>query len=457
MPTDKESLHRLSKAFVDKGVVESFDEAEKYIKNLHINLFVGEEITHSLTLQAALVTIINTGNRTFLGGINIVSANDYPLSIPWLESKSLYEICSELGGNVNMEPDKSSPSIILGSFDRDKVIGSINLQVTYNGWLAGINEFGSQRLSENDFFPIAGVFAGSIAVSEAFLSFWSNNAMIGRRKIIDSLWIPGTQNTGPELYQLPTKLWIVGLGHLGQAVLWGLGFLPYNEPSQLSLVLQDFDKVVSSNLSTSLLTSDEAIGQMKTRWLANKCEELGIQTKIVERKFKDDLILDDDEPEVCLFLPDNNQARRSLQNNPFSYVVEAGLGSSFSNFTDFVLHTFPGRREPHSIWEQSTNDLIDITRLPKGYQELMDEGQDECGVLTLAGVAVGASFVGATTACYVISEVMRLINQGPKYDVIQGNLQHLEYLKAIEKANKLLTKNYGYTSMRDRNGDRDKQ
>jgi len=81
-------------------------------------------------------------------------------------------------------------------------------------------------------------------------------------------------------------LWIIGLGHLGQAYLWTLGLLPYAQPEDVQLVLQDFDTLVDANDSTSLLTTRTLLGEKKTRAMARWCEGRGFQTALQERHFR---------------------------------------------------------------------------------------------------------------------------------------------------------------------------
>ena len=69
----------------------------------------------------------------------------------------------------------------------------------------------------------------------------------------DCGWVSGRREE-PDLAYLPSALWLIGLGHLGQAYLWALGLLPYGEPADVLLVPQDVDIVTSSTESTSILT-----------------------------------------------------------------------------------------------------------------------------------------------------------------------------------------------------------
>ena len=72
----------------------------------------------------------------------------------------------------------------------------------------------------------------------------------------------------PQLAYLPSRLWLIGLGHLGQAYLWGLGLLPFPAPSDLTLVLQDTDIITPSTESTSVPSDATLLGQKKARAMA---------------------------------------------------------------------------------------------------------------------------------------------------------------------------------------------
>lgn len=69
------------------------------------------------------------------------------------------------------------------------------------------------------------------------------------------------------LTYLPSRLWHIGLGHLGQAYLWGLGLLPYRNPAEVALVLQSIDVVTDSTESTSILSDSTIVGKKRReRW-----------------------------------------------------------------------------------------------------------------------------------------------------------------------------------------------
>jgi hypothetical protein len=56
---------------------------------------------------------------------------------------------------------------------------------------------------------------------------------------------------------------------------------------------------------------------------------------------------------------------------------------------------------------------------------------DQCGVTLLAGKAVGAPFVGATAACLVVAEVLRLLHGAPLSQVIDLDLMAMEHRAVV--------------------------
>src|SRR3546814_6067782 len=95
-------------------------------------------------------------------------------------------------------------------------------------------------------------------------------------------------------------LWLIGLGHLGQAYLWALGLLPFAVPADVMLVLQDVDSITVSTESTSILTDATLIGVKKPRAMAEWAERRGFQTSIHERLFDADFRRRPDQRAVSL-------------------------------------------------------------------------------------------------------------------------------------------------------------
>ena len=283
------------------------------------------------------------------------------------------------------------------------------------------------------------MLAGALAVSEAFQFVRGGNAQTGRREVGLSLWhleedVSWLEASafGPPLEHLPSKLWLIGLGHLGQAYLWTLGFLPYAQPDEVQIVLQDYDTLVRANDSTSPLTSLAVLGEKKTRAMARWCEERGFHTAIQERRFDANFQVDRDEPQVVLCGVDNSMARAALEDVGFGRIIEAGLGGGTQEYLAFQVHTFPSRQSARERWG-SIKDIYGVESLvhQPAYQALATDGLDQCGLTMLAGRSVGASFVGTTTAAIVIAELLRMVLGEHRYETIDGNLRSLQYRQAI--------------------------
>ena len=299
--------------------------------------------------------------------------------------------------------------------------------------------------------PLAAMLAAALAINEAFLFTNGEMSAAGHRTLGLSLWRPDSQcdwlaedESEPHLTYLPSQLWLIGLGHLGQAYLWGLGLLPYASPRELSLVLQDIDVITPSTESTSVLTDATMVGLKKTRVMADWAEHRGFKTVIHERCFDANFRRQSDEPTIALCGLDNALGRRALDKVGFDLVVEAGLGRGHRDFRTMRLHVLPSSRKADEIWKQAEADEA-VTNQP-AYQRILESGElDRCGVTLLAGKAVGAPFVGAVASTLVLSEVLRLLHSGTLHQLIDIDLLAVEHRATVPNLQDFKRLNPGYT------------
>jgi hypothetical protein len=436
-----DALHRTVKLALDTGEASTVEEAERLFAGYRLLLEVGPDIAQSQTLQAALLTAVNTARRGFLGGVQVVGDLDVALRVPWRRCCTLADAVIDLQGKIATTADPTLPLVVFGDAGSTTGGSPFAVRATFEGWAGGVIPLeDARRLPEQQEFTPSGVLAGALSVSEAFQFVRGSNAQAGRRTIGLSLWRPeevcwqeGPTSYGPALDILPSRLWVIGLGHLGQAYLWTLGLLPYARPGDVQLVLQDYDALVLANDSTSLLTARALLGEKKTRAMAHWCEERGFQTALQERRFRGNFQVDVDDPEIALCGIDNALGRAALEDVRFRRVIEAGLGRGNEEYLAFQVHTFPARRSARERWGGVTEgDAAEaMLRLP-AYQSLAAAGLDQCGLTTLAGRSVGASFVGAATAAMVIAELLRMVMGEHRYEVIDGTLRSLKYRQAIQ-------------------------
>jgi hypothetical protein len=413
------------------------DEARDLFARYLLHGALGPDAAHSAALQVAALTAVNAARRSFLGGVTVSGPLDASLMIPWRRRHTLGEAVGELQGRFVHEAPPDVPALLLGDA-LPQSGGSLALRATFSGWTAAVGpEESGLRLGEHSDFTPVGVLAGALGVSEVFQHVRGTNAAAGRRETGLSLWKPEEDyraaETGPVLEQLPARLWLIGLGHLGQAILWTIGFLPYEDPHNVELVLQDYDTLVEANDSTSLLTTPGQFGCKKTRAMAAWCEERGFRTAVTERRFDANFKAAAGEPGVAVCGVDNSNARAVLEEVGFDRIVEAGLGAGPTEYLAFQIHSFPARKTARARWHMAPQRPSAARLLEQpAYASLRAQGLDECGVVQLAERTVGAPFVGAVASTLVVAELVRMAQGFHRYELIDGTLRAPESVVAVE-------------------------
>jgi hypothetical protein len=307
------------------------------------------------------------------------------------------------------------------------------LRVTFDGWIAKVGPACEvPRLPEREFFTVAGILAAALAISEFFLSFARISVEATRRTIGLSLWRPDLDINDPAalglaVEYLPLELWLLGLGHLGNAYLWSLATLPYHDPAAVEFVLNDFDHVEPENIETGIIFGSADIGRLKSRACCDWVERRGFRTRLVERRFDGTFRRHTQEPGLALCGFDSNPARRDLATAEFLRVIESGLGGMPNNFDAIGFHALPNARTPAELWpdlseeeeKKRTEYRERLARHSPAYSLL---GRDVCGRYELAGKSVAVPFVGATAASLVVAEAVRLLHDGPAYADIKIRL-----------------------------------
>lgn len=430
-------ISRISKLVIDR---DQADPAKVLAQRraYALTLACGDDVASSYTLQLAVLTAAATACRCFPGAVRaVVSPTLAAASLliwPWLGISFGQALTEILGpGNVAASPASTPRALVFG----DAVARAGALRVTFDGWIALVGPGHTVvRLPERQYFPTVGVLAGSLAVSELFLSFADINLEATRRPVGLSLWRPDLSISDPEalgipVQYLPKELWLWGLGHLGNAYLWSLATLPYADPKAVEFALLDFDKVVKDNVETGVLFAEHLVNRFKAHACDHWLGEHGFsQSRLVERRFDTTFKLQDDEPKMALCGFDTNPARRDMKDAGFMRVIEAGLGGTANNFDTISFHTLPNPRPVDELWPDLTEEDKRMLEAEQertasqnaGYRTLAN---DVCGRRDLAGKSVAVPFVGTTAASLVIAEAVRLLHDGPAYHDIRLSLGSL--------------------------------
>ncbi len=426
---------------MDAGEVASHEEAIAILRRYGATVYLGPEVRTSASLQAALLTLVNAGARCLLGGINVIGCADMPRCVSLPGPPSLRDSVLEWGGHIDAEVNTALPGFVLGTALPRNGNQAPSLQVTFDRWLGAVGPVDARfRLPESEGFPPAGILAGALAVSECFQFFGRRIPSAMRRTAGFSLWRPDVvdpwddpEHRGPAEILLPQKVWVVGLGNLGQAFLWSLLACRYPNPTSARITLQDYDRISDANRSTSLLSQRQSVGRRKTRVMADYCDAAGLDTVLVERPFDDKFVRSPEDPPLAFCGVDTAAPRRMLEAPGFMEIIEAGLGAR-DEYLEFQIHSLPGSRSAKELWPNVVTGAPPETvlQLP-AYRNLLERGQDRCGVLEIAGAAVSVPFAGVAVASIAIGETVRAVMQQHRYELIDGSLRDLRHLTAIPR------------------------
>ena len=414
---NSENTSRLLLGLVEK-LQKTPEEAEAILRSLTLRIVATPAVAASAAAQAGLVTAVNTGKRCFLGGVRVEGLEKpVDLKIPYPPYHTLNEVVTELlpkpltGGPYTETIFVGQPSNV--GDPRDWIMHCA-------GWRAGVTVGRVPVLFTMDpskDFALGGVYAGGLAVHHAFfraaqfshrleephgISLWN----------LDNHWT-GSDGDGPKLDSLPSALWLIGLGHLGQAYLWTLGLLPFSKPADCQLMLQDIDALVDANEGAALLAREGDVGKRKTRICRDWLQVRGFtNTLVCDRAFDTNTYryaeADRREPHIALCGLDNRVGRRHLGEANFIRVLECGLGGFAADFDQIGFHSFPNQSiVPAQLWKGDVPHEVNPTR-----RKILETKLGPCGAVPLATAAISSSFVGAVAASFIIAELLRMYHSG---------------------------------------------
>ncbi len=429
---DPDELGRTDKIDLDDGTAATIAESAALARRRRLGIAMGSGWEDSATATAAFLTALRCGVRAFKGGVSVAAAGNPILRHGWGRGERLDDALARAGAaRASGDGDEVPVVVVIGGGAAAAPATAIH--ATWDGWAGGVTTDAGRRLPEGDGMPLAGVVAGAIAVSEAFQAA-KGIALAARRDAGVSLWRPDldwrdADGRGASLAYLPSALWLLGVGHLGQANAWAIGSLPYGHDPGVCIGLVDPERAVTANLDTGLLLAAGDVGRSKARAVARELESRGLATFISERRFGAGFAGDATEPAMALAGFDKPEPRRSLEAAGLAYAVDAGLGRG-ARYLDIVLQSFPGSRRAADAFPEaparSPGDLAAAPAYAAAIRELEARGMSRdaaaCGVAELAGRTAGAAFVGAVAGALGVADLLRHLHGGVRLEAVSISL-----------------------------------
>lgn len=422
---------RIQLAVVGSGKFD-VDKTKHQLEDVHLRVHLSVEDRESVQAQTAFLTAVALACRCF-GCVSVVGATGVPYraALP-LDAGTLEEAAASVGASSSDTPP--THSVLIGHSVAANV-AQIAVRATWNHWIATAAPASATTEPCEGSFSLAAVAAAALAVGEVFQERL-NNPRAGRRSQQISLWSPGTAEPGPtapDAVMLPRDIWLIGLGNLGQAYLWALATLNFQNPKDVSVVLQDFDRIDDENFATSILTSANDENTLKNFIAERWCLERQFRVNRIDRALDEQTVVGCQEPRLAFSGLDKISVRKLLGGCGFQYIVDAGLGANAGDFDRFRINTFDETFAPDAHFEgqddaEETARAKAFVEATPAYKEAVDAASSEeaCGLLAIAGKSVAVPYVSSIAACLVVAQAIRLVSGYAPYKSIVGQVRNLE-------------------------------
>ena len=414
------------------------DEALKIMHAAKVTLISDESIKSDTDAQVAMLTCHNILKRIFLGGINVLIPHNVENLTP-LAGDDFRSLIEDKKTSINPKKTiyKKDIKITFGV----PCLDENSYECISNGWQGGVNFYNNKRVQVNK--SESNVYLGAMAAA-SIASFYATN------KAFDVIENAFEINTGISLWNLeagkdwhkkeymginepclPDSIWTLGLGHLGQAYLWTVGFLPFKSPKETTILLQDHDIVQEENIGSQLLSKYKDINLPKTRACCNFLEEIGFKTQIIEKAFQKEDLLQSWMQEYPIILNgvDNIETRRSITKDQVKLFLDGATNGSSDLFDSFTLKNVSHiDLEDEELW---TGDDTSNAILHKNLYEKYEKGDMKCG--ELSNIGISTPYVGLFGALITVSEMLRALNKGNKYSIVSLRLRELYCINTVNE------------------------
>jgi hypothetical protein len=412
-------------------------EAERCLETAVISVHVSAHAATTRAGQHAALTAIILATRCF-GEVRVSGAVDTDLIVSNFPlGRTIRQVGLTIGAKFELIPTCRTVAVG-GASEISSDLPCI--QAVWDGWHARtIPGYATTPIGRSD-IALAGITAAALSIGQAF-SAEIGDATAGRRQQHINLWEPGfnsTTDTGPSSYVLPDALWLIGLGNLGQAYLWCLSSLAYQDRAAMKLYLQDFDRIGKENWGTSVLVEKGRYGMLKTKAAEEWAETVGFSVFRIDRLLDPNLHRTVHEPAIALAGLDKIAPRRILGNTGFEYVIDAGLGMGTRDFRQFRINVFDDTFNPEThfdgVEDRGRQEFERTLQLP-AYQAHRAASKDGgCGTLILAQQPIVVPFVSMVAASVAVTQAIRIASMQAPARTVVGTLDDLRNLRVTPGA-----------------------
>jgi hypothetical protein len=412
---------RITKALTDGARVGSFAEAEARLDGIRVAVAIGADQMNTRAEQAAALTAIATARKCF-GGVSLIMEDDAALLTPLPLGKTLRHAARLLGARLAARPPRGTThTIIIGDADSRK---GWTIRCWWDRWLAGTRAADEADAADSS-LALAGVFAAAVAMRQIFACALTGKSPRPRDTTVN-LWEPWNAvelgAPGPITFDLPDKLWFLGLGHLGQGFVWNLCLLGVRGGRA---VAQDDQSVADENEATSLLVLPSDLGAKKARVAARWLEACGWQTDIIERRHQGDIRVMQDDPPYLLCGLDRLEPRLTMARHGFEFMIDTGLGHGPHDFEGIQIRTIAKGQSIDGLWNykpQPRRESLSATLLEKEAYAELETRIGRCGIVSFAEASTAVPFVGAAAGALVVAQAIRLASLQPSTRLLHMEL-----------------------------------
>lgn len=401
---ENDRLLQLLFARDDVGVAD----ARLRLDGMAVEVTIGAACAGEPWAQAAAATVAACGSRMFRGGVFVRGVPALPTLLLGWRGVPLHRVLVRLGARVAGAAPPGALRVHIGRGGP----ATADMHVVADGWEAVASPVPVDDPGRGS-NPLTGVAAAAIALSEAFRRLALRDPRAGRRRQGLNLWEPGSAHSPASggLTRVPSALWLVGAGNLGQATMFALSMLPFSDPADVTLFIQDFERSGPENIDTQVMTDPSWLGRRKAAAAAERMAALGFETFAIERAFWPGHGPAASEPRVALVGVDNLDARRAVAGAGFDLVVDAGLGGTPAEIFDLAIRSFPNAAAPEAVWPPERP--VGPGEVPDRYRSLVSAGLvDECGAMTIAGRQVGVPCTALVAAALQLAQLCRALATG---------------------------------------------